>query len=53
MRYPDKTEMRKEACSTVVLHDSLVFEIHQQDFDIQIFGKASYITNDLLLETRA
>lgn len=51
MRCPDKTEMRKEAYSAVVLHDSLVFKIYQQDFDIQIFGKASYNTNNVLLET--
>lgn len=44
--YRDKTEMRVDAYSTLDLYNSLVFKIYQQDFDIPIFGKASYITSN-------
>lgn len=46
MRYTGKTDTREEAYSTLILYDTFVFKMYQQDFDIQIFGKTSYITSN-------
>lgn len=46
MRYTDKTERSEEAYSTLILYNSFVLKIYDQNFDIQISGKASYITSN-------